>query len=97
MVQRSKGMRSKSRKILRKDVRERGMRPITRRLREYEPGSRVAIKIDSASQKGMPHIRFQGHTGIVAGKQGEAHVVKLVIGGKAKTIVARAEHLKQVA
>lgn len=96
MVQRSKGLRSKSRHILKKPVREAGLRPITSRLREFPEGSRVAIKLDSASQSGMPHLRFQGHTGIVTGKQGNAFLVKVVIGQKQKTLIANAEHLKAV-
>ena len=96
MVQRSKGLRSKSRHILKKRARDGGLRPITHKLRHYEEGSRVAIVIDPASMKGMPHIRFQGHTGVVLGNQGEAVKVALNVGGKAKTIVARPEHLKQM-
>jgi len=97
MAQRSRGTRSKSRNILRKSPRERGNAPVTRTLREFPEGTRVAIKVDPASQKGMPHIRFQGHTGVISGRQGDAHLVALSISGKAKTIIARAEHLKPVA
>lgn len=96
MVQRSKGLRSKSRHILKKPVRESGLRPITSKLREFPDGTRVAIKLDPASQSGMPHLRFQGHTGIVVGKQGDAFLVKVVIGQKEKTLIANSEHLKQV-
>lgn len=96
MVQRSRGMRSKSRHILKKRAREGGLRPITHKLRRYEEGTRVAIVIDPSSLKGMPHIRFQGHTGVVAGQQGEAVKVAIKVGNKAKTIVARPEHLKQM-
>lgn len=96
MVQRSKGLRSKSRSILKKSNRQRGLTPITKKLLEYPEGARVAIKIDPASHKGMPHIRFQGHTGIVIGHQGEATLVKVTIGRKQKTLVARPEHLKQI-
>ena len=96
MVQRSKGLRSKSRHIMKKPVRESGLTPITRKLREFPEGTRVAIKLDPASQAGTPHLRFQGHTGVVIGKQGNAFLVKVVIGQKEKTLIANAEHLKQV-
>lgn len=96
MVQRSKGLRSKSRSILRKSTRTRGLTPITAKLREYAVGTRVAVKLDPASHGGMPHVRFQGHTGIVTGKQGDAFLVQVTVGQKVKTLIARPEHLKQV-
>lgn len=95
-MKRSKGLRSKSRSILRKNVRERGLTPITAKLREFPVGARVAVKLDPASHGGMPHIRFQGHTGIVVGKQGDAFLVEVTIGQKRKTLIARPEHLKSV-
>jgi large subunit ribosomal protein L21e len=97
MVKRSKGIRSKSRHILRKSPRERGMTPITHLLRDYPLGTRVAVKVNPSSHKGMPHLRFQGHTGVIAGRRGDAYEVALNIGGKPKTIIARPEHLKTVA
>lgn len=97
MAVRSKGLRSKSRQILRKSPRARGLPPVTHMLRNFADGSRVAIKINSAVHKGMPHIRFQGWTGVVQGRQGNAFVVKIVVGKKPKELVVRAEHLKAVA
>jgi large subunit ribosomal protein L21e len=96
MVQRSKGLRSKSRSILRKSARTRGLTPITAKLRDFPEGTRVAVVLDPASHGGMPHLRFQGHTGVVAGRRGEAFLVKVVIGKKEKTLIARPEHLKRV-
>ena len=96
MVERSKGMRSKSRHILRKTHHTRGLTPITHQLREFAPGSRVAVVVDPASHGGMPHIRFQGHTGVVVGKQGDAFRVQVVVGQKEKILIARPEHLKRV-
>jgi large subunit ribosomal protein L21e len=97
MVQRSRGARSKSRHIMRKSPRERGNPTVTKVLREFPEGTRVAVKIDPSSQRGVPHIRFQGLTGQVVGRQGHAHVVHLKDGGKLKTVIARAEHLRPVA
>lgn len=94
MAKRSKGLRSKSRQILRKSPRNRGRPPITHTLREFPEGSRVAIKINSSILKGMPHIRFQGHTGVVEGRRGEGVIVNLFSGNKAKQLVVRPEHLK---
>lgn len=96
MVKRSKGLRSKSRHILRKKPRTRGMSSITRAMQEFEKGDSVNIVIDSAIHKGMPHTRFQGYTGKVEGKQGESYLVGINDGKKHKTLIIRSEHLRRV-
>lgn len=96
MVKRSKGIRSKSRKLLRKKPRERGIHSITRALQQFEEGESVNIVIDSAVHKGMPHIRFHGYTGKVEGKQGESYLVGINDGKKHKTLIIRSEHLRRV-
>ncbi len=96
MVKRSKGIRSKSRKILRKKPRNRGINSITRALQEFEKGDSVNIVIDSAVHKGMPHIRFQGYTGAIEGKQGGSYLVGINVGKKHKTLIVRSEHLRRV-
>ena len=96
MVKRSKGIRSKSRKILRKKPRERGIKSITRALQEFGEGETVSIVIDPAVHKGMPHVRFQGRTGKIEGKQGEAYLVGINDGKKHKTLIVRSEHLRRV-
>ena len=96
MVVRSKGLRSKSRHILRKHPRARGNPPPSHALRRFEEGSSVAIVIDSSVHGGMPHVRFQGQTGVVIGRQGDAVRVQVVIGKKPKELVVRPEHLKPV-
>ena len=96
MVKRSKGIRSKSRKILRKKPRERGIHSITRALQQFDEGDSVNIIIDPATHKGMPHVRFQGHTGKIEGKQGESYLVGINDGNKHKTLIVRSEHLRRV-
>ena len=96
MVKRSKGIRSKSRKILRKKPRERGIHSITRALQQFEEGESVNIVIDSSMHKGMPHIRFQGYTGKIEGKQGESYLVGINDGKKHKVLIIRSEHLRRV-
>ena len=96
MVRRSKGLRSKSRHILRKKPRDRGVIPITRALQEYENGESVNIVIDPSIHKGMPHIRFHGKNGIIKGKQGESYKVGMNDGNKSKTLIIKPEHLRKV-
>lgn len=96
MVKRSKGIRSKSRKTLRKKPRERGIHSIARALQEFEVGDSVSIVINPSIHKGMPNVRFQGHTGKVEGKQGDSFVVGINDGNKHKTLIVRSEHLRRV-
>lgn len=96
MVKRSKGIRSKSRHILRKKPRDRGISSITRALQQFEEGESVNIVIDPSVHKGMPHIRFQGYTGKVEGKQGESYCVGINDGKKHKVLIIKAEHLRRV-
>ena len=96
LVKRSRGIRSKSRHILRKNPRNRGITSITRALQEFEEGDSVNIVIDSSVHRGMPHPRFHGHTGKIEGKQGESYLVGIDVGNKHKTLIIRSEHLRRV-
>jgi large subunit ribosomal protein L21e len=96
MVKRSKGLRSKSRHILRKKPRDRGTISITRALQQFEDGERVNIVIDPSIHKGMPHIRFHGKTGKILGKQGNSYIVNINDGKKIKSLIIKPEHLRRV-
>ncbi len=95
MVRRSKGLRSKSRHILRKKPRYRGITSITRSLQQFNEGEKVNIVIDASVHRGMPHVRFHGHTGTVMGKQGNSYRVQLRSGKKVKTLIVRPEHIRR--
>jgi len=96
MVKRSKGTRSKSRYIMRKKPRTRGVTSSTKALQHFEIGANVSINIDSSVQKGMPHPRFQGRTGKIEGMQGDAYLVGVTVGSKHKTLIILPEHLGRV-
>jgi large subunit ribosomal protein L21e len=55
LVKRSRGIRSKSRKMLRKKPRERGIHSITRALQQFEEGDSVSIVIDPMMVKNIRH------------------------------------------
>lgn len=95
-MKRSKGQRQGTRNILRRSKSQRGRLNITRVMHQYEVGDNVAVVLDGGQQMGMPHRRFNGRTGKIAGKQGRAWVVKVKDGNMAKTVVARAEHLRPI-
>lgn len=93
MVKSSKGLRSRTRGPLTKEVRERGLPPITRYLRDFPVGSRVVIRIEASEPRGLPHPRYQGRTCIVVGRVGRAFRLAFTDGGKPKQLIAHAVHL----
>jgi large subunit ribosomal protein L21e len=97
MAKMSKGTRAGTRYKLQRKPRDRGLTKITLSLQTFEEGERAVVKIDPSVHKGMPHQRFHGLTGIVVGTQGDCYIVQIKDGNKAKTVVARPEHLRKVA
>jgi len=93
----SKGYRHRTRKLLRKHIREKGgVPPLSLILHDYKPGEYVYIKINPSVMKGMPHRRYHGKVGVVIGKRGKAYIVQVKLGGKTKTLFIRPEHLRPV-
>ena len=90
----SKGYRSGTRRLLKKDHKERGKIRMSKLLQEYQPGNRVVVRIDPSIQKGMPHRRFHGKTGTVTEKRGRSYVVTVPQGNAVKEIIVRPEHIE---
>ena len=74
-MKRSHGTRQGTRSILSRSKSQKGRINISRIMHSYTIGDRVSIVIDGAQQKGMPHRRFQGATGVITAFQGRAYVV----------------------
>ena len=68
-MRKSRGYRHGTRHLLRKNVRERGMRSLDYILHDFSEGDVVDVILDSAEHKGMPHRRFHGKTGRVLRKK----------------------------
>lgn len=94
MVKSSKGFRSRSRGWSTKHVREKGMPPVTRFLREFNVGDRVNVVLESSDPHGMPHPRYQGRTCVVLEKVGRSYRVEFYDGGKRKQLIAHPIHLR---
>jgi large subunit ribosomal protein L21e len=92
MVVKSHGPRKRTREKFRRSIKA----PINEFLRKFEIGDRVVIDINSASQKGMPYKRFQGLSGIVMQKRGNAYVLKIKSMDKTKTVISKPEHIKKM-
>ncbi|MFX0206002.1 MAG: 50S ribosomal protein L21e [Candidatus Hodarchaeota archaeon] len=94
MVRTSKGTMFRSRKVMRKSTRKKGLPPPSSVLKTYNPGDKVDILIESAIQKGQPHRRFHGRTATVLETRGKAVVLEVRDGNAMKTIIARCEHVR---
>lgn len=95
MVKHSKGYRTRTRKLLKKNIKEKGsIPPLGKIMKKYAEGEYVSIKINPSFHYGMPHRRYHGKVGIIAGKRGRAYEVKVNLGDKEKLIIVRPEHLE---
>ncbi|MFW9835426.1 MAG: 50S ribosomal protein L21e [Candidatus Thorarchaeota archaeon] len=94
MVKKSHGYRARTRSLMSKRIRQRGLSSPNKVLIDYQVGQSVDIVIDSGFHKGMPHRRYHGRTGIVTGLRGRAVVVDVGLGNATKTLIIRREHLQ---
>lgn len=97
MVKAPRGYRHRTRKLLKKDIREKGAVPkLSLIMLEYKTGDKVHIVINPSVHKGMPHRRYHGKTGEVVGKKGKCYIVRVMLGDKEKTLFIRPEHMRPV-
>ncbi|MCE4601313.1 MAG: 50S ribosomal protein L21e [Desulfurococcales archaeon] len=95
MVKPPRGYRQRTRKLLRKKVREKGAVPkLSVLLHPYKVGDKVAIKIDPSFHYAMPHRRFHGLTGTIVGRRGRAYEVEVYLGRKKKLLIVTPEHIR---
>ncbi|WP_128478188.1 50S ribosomal protein L21e [Halorussus pelagicus] len=90
----SNGPKHSTRDKLSNEPRERGTSPPQRAVQQFEEGQKVHLKIDPSVEDGRYHPRFDGLTGEIEGKQGEAYKVGVADGGKDKTLIVTSAHLK---
>lgn len=89
-----RGKRSKTRRKLRKKVRQRGHPNPNVYLKQFEVGQKVHIDIDPSVHDGMPHRRFDGRTGEIVGRRGECYLVLVPDMAAQKRIIVHPAHLK---
>jgi large subunit ribosomal protein L21e len=88
------GPRKKTRYKFKKELRRRGIPPVTSVIQQFEIGEKVHIVCNPSIQKGMPHHRFHGKTGTVIGQRGRAWMLEISDGNAEKIVIARPQHLK---
>lgn len=93
MPKNSKGFHSRTRGVLTKEARDKGLPPPTHYLRDFAPGAKVIIRLEAAEHGGMPHPRYQGKVGVVLRKRGRAYEVAFTDGRKVKMVISDPVHL----
>ena len=89
IMKRSRGFKNKTRRLLRHKKRT----TLTERLRTFNIGDSVVIKINSSIAKGCPHPRYYGVFGRIREERGRAYVVDIKDKNKKKVIISAREHL----
>ncbi len=95
MVKASKGYRRRTRYVMQKRARDRGLSPITRQFQTFAIGEKANVNIDPSIHKGQPHVRFHGKTGTVVRMQGRSYLLDIRMGDMMKQIIVRPEHLRK--
>lgn len=93
-MSKSHGERRKTRYKLKKDVRAKGLSPVSRAIQEFEIGQAVHIKLDPSVQRGMANPKFHGRTGKVIGLRGRAYILEVADGNAKKQVILYPEHLQ---
>ena len=65
-------------------------------FQRFQVGDHVALVAEPAYHKGLFHSRFHGKSGKIMGMQGSCYRVCVRDGGKEKTIVTPAIHIKKL-
>jgi large subunit ribosomal protein L21e len=90
-----KGYRAKTRKLHRKNTREKGLGSVEKYLIDYEIGDKVDIITDpSKHRRGMPHRRFHGRTGVINGRRGRCYEIEVKLGNTKKLLIIGREHIR---
>jgi large subunit ribosomal protein L21e len=88
------GPRKKTRYKFKKELRRRGIPPVTAAIQKFEVGQKVHIVCEPSVHEGMPNRRFHGKTGTIVGQRGRAWLLQIRDGESVKTVIARPQHLK---
>ncbi len=96
MVQRTGGLRRKTRSKFKKNVRMKGKISIRNYLQNFNENDKVALVMEPSIHSGIFHPRFQGDVGVIVGKQGTCYKIKIIDGKMQKYFIVHPVHLKKV-
>ena len=95
MTHRTGGARKQTRSKLSKRARTRGKITISRILKKFKIGDKVAISIEPAVHKGMPHPKYQGKHGEIVKKSKDCYYVEIKDRKMKKKLISAPVHLKE--
>lgn len=78
-----------------KQVGTKGKLNLSKYFQEFKPNESVAVIKELSVPSNFPE-RLQGRTGVVAGKQGRAYIVKIKDQAREKRFIIEAIHLKKI-
>jgi large subunit ribosomal protein L21e len=90
----AKGKRSKTRSLLRRNVRAKTT--VNEIIKPIKVGDTVQVNINSSKHEGLPHKRMYGKTGNVINFQGKSPVIEIYDGNLKKKVITHRVHLKQI-
>ena len=96
MAKRVGTTRRKTRQLMSKQRTERGKLHVSRYMQHFEIGDKVVFKAEAQYHKGLPHLRFYGHPGIVMGKKGRCYEILIDDQGQKKMLIAHPVHLLRI-
>ena len=96
MAKRIGSFRRKTRHKLSKKTAKKGKISLSTYFQKFKTGEKVALKAESAVQKGIYFMRFYGKIGIIKGKQGKCYEVAIKDRSKQKVLIVHPTHLKKV-
>jgi large subunit ribosomal protein L21e len=95
MGKRKGGYRRKTRKLMKKNVRDHGKIRLSSYFAKYNDGDKVTLFAEPAVQDSLYNLRFHGKIGTVRGMQGACYKVAILDGNKPKTVIVHPIHLKR--
>ncbi len=81
--------------VKRKSNRTRGKIQLSKYFQEFEKGDFVSITKERAIKSNLPK-RYQGRTGVIEAKRGQAYMVNLKDKNKTKRFLIEPIHLKKI-
>ncbi len=96
LMKRKGTYRRKTRKLMKKNFRNKGKIKLRDFFAEYKVGDKVVLKAEPAYQKGIFHLRFFGKAGSVKNKRGNCYEVQIKDGSILKTVIVHPVHLKRL-
>jgi large subunit ribosomal protein L21e len=81
--------------IQHKRIREKGKLRLSKLFREFKEGDKISLIHIPGQNPDFP-IRYQGRTGNIVEKRGNAYVINVKDGGQIKKFIVKRIHLKKL-